>query len=157
MIYRLLRKLTYLIDVNNNVRFVQKNQIRYPSAQDRHFKVFTANDSQNDNTSVSPNQSIESPMDISLANETEEIIVISGTSTSSVPSDSSISSYSSPESNYQLSSSNNSSYTSASDTPIVPGQKRRSHRPAYQLRRSHQNRKRVRRFGENIYERPQPF
>lgn len=43
--------LTYLIEINGTVRFVQQNQIRYPSAQDKHAKISVGRSNDSDTES----------------------------------------------------------------------------------------------------------
>lgn len=115
--------VTYLIEVNGTIRFVQENKIRSPSERDKHSKVprpCVNSEETHAHTDV---------FNESITEENAEVIVISSDATS-------------PSSN-----------ESASDTPIVPGTKRRSCRTAESLRRSKRRNKKVKRFGNNIYDR----
>lgn len=49
---KMVSPLTYLIEVNNQIRYVQENQLRYPSKKDKHFvySPITPNDQNIDET-----------------------------------------------------------------------------------------------------------
>lgn len=120
--------VTYLIEVNGTIRFVQENQIRYPSERDQHSKVIVSSEASNTNNT--PN----TPDMYTLEDSFNEIIEISS------------------EEVLTSSSSNESTNDSSIciDTPIVPGTKRK--RRPENLRRSKRRNKKFKRFGDNIYD-----
>lgn len=121
--------LTYLIDINGSIRFVQKNQLRYPSANDKHSPIVTLSENTHEPTITNNNNN---ELDDSVVDLTDSI-------------------EGSPEM-FVLDSSTSTSQESNDDSPIIAGRKRRANRPSFQLRRSKRNRKRVKRFGQNVFD-----
>lgn len=131
--------LTYLIEINGTVRYVQENQIRYPSAQDKHNKTFSNNPIDLHET-ADENESLV--LDLSNVNNSPEVVVVSDLDSSYHTSVS--------QSNSNVTSPSSSSH---SNTPIISGQKRKRSQSAFQLRRSKRNKKKLKRFGNNVYDR----
>lgn len=144
--------LTYLIDVSGNVRYVQENQIRYPTAQDKHSKIVTTKNSNDDNTPFSSTmieQNDTQEFENSLIDNS--VIVIDSSDNSSA--------YMSVSSNFDGNVTVNDSLnintdlsTSDVSTPMV-GKKRKAKNPPHKLRRSKRNKKVILRFGNNVYDR----
>lgn len=121
-IKQLVSRLTYLIEVNNQIRYVQENQIRYPSNKDKHFVCFP-----NKTNDQGIDQAFQSPS-IHNDNSIMEIPV--------EPNDNNI------EDNVIDDNNNNN---------VVPNTRtRRNSEPL--IRTPKRRRKRVQHYGNNIYD-----
>lgn len=145
--------MTYLIEINGTIRYVQANQIRYPSVQDKHDKFISSSSSNPVDTHETADESEISVIELSNSPDRS---VVSDSSFHSSLSNSQLNGPS-PTSSTMLNNSNN---LNVSNSPIVPGQKRKRkdnhNESASELRRSNRNKKRIRRYGNNVYDRSFP-
>lgn len=139
VIKRQVSPVTYLIEINGTIRFVQENQIRYPSKQDKHSLICLPNKDLVETHEENVNEealALEDDVDMqSVSSLSEENVPVMNN-----------------HDNHDVSTSSATESDQTVNIDVNPGTKRKHTRPTEQLRRSRRNRKRVRRFGNNIFD-----